>query len=113
LAKFQGKDVESHVATVLFDKYPGRWEVTVIPENQTALSFWQKTISHYMQEQYQCETKHIRPGQAQPYRVLFTFDTQLHKEGMSDEKQQNIPVPYNPDINFLTEKINAETLKYG
>lgn len=112
LAKFQGKGVGGHVAAALFDKHPGRWEVTVIPENQTALSFWRKTISHYMQEQYQCETKHIRPGQAQPYRVVFTFDTHK-KEEMCDEQQQNIPIPDHADINFLTQKINAETLQYG
>jgi predicted acetyltransferase len=75
LAKFQGKGVGSHVATALFDKHPGMWEVTVIPENRTALSFWRKTIANYTQEQYRCETKHIRPGQAQPYREVFTFDT--------------------------------------
>jgi predicted acetyltransferase len=84
LAKFQGKGVGSHVATALFDKHPGRWEVTVIPENQTALSFWRKTISHYMQEQYQCETKHIRPGQSQPCRVVFTFDTRLKIQSLPE-----------------------------
>lgn len=77
LAKFQGKGVGSHVATALFDQHPGMWEVTVIPENRMALSFWRKTIADYMQKQYQCETKHIRPGQAQPYRVVFTFDSRL------------------------------------
>src|SRR5262249_8615255 len=77
LAKFQGKGIGCYVASALFYQHPAMWEVTVIPENKTALLFWRKIIAHYTQEQYQCETKHIRPGQAQPYRVVFTFDTRL------------------------------------
>lgn len=111
LAKFQGKGVGNYVARALFDKHPGIWEVAMFPENHTALSFWRKTIANYMQGQYQCETKHIRPGQTQPYRVVFTFDTHT-KEEMSGE-QQNIPISDHADINFLTQKINAETLQYG
>jgi predicted acetyltransferase len=112
LAKFQGKGIGGYVATMMFDQHPGIWEVAMFPENHTALSFWRKTIADYTQEQYQCETKHIRPGQAQPYRVVFTFDTHT-KKGMSGEQQQNIPIPDHADINFLTQKINTETLQYG
>lgn len=98
LAKFQGKGVGSYVAQALFDKHPGSWEVTVIPENQTALSFWQKTISYYMQEQYQGETKHIRPGQAQPYRVVFTFDTRLKTQTLA---ATNLQLPQMTSLDHL------------
>lgn len=75
LAKFQSKGVGSYVAQAIWDQYPAIWEVPVIPENQSALKFWNKTIGHYMQNQYQLDTKLARPGQTQPYRIIFTFDT--------------------------------------
>lgn len=84
LAKFQGKGVGKYVAQALFDKHPGTWEVAMFPENQTGLSFWRKTIADYMQEQYHCETKHIRPGQAQPYRIVFSFDTRLKTQSLAE-----------------------------
>ena len=80
LAKFQSKGVGSYVAHAIWDRYPGIWEVPVIPENQSALKFWHKAIGHYMQNQYQASTKLARPGQVQPYRVIFTFNTQLRSQ---------------------------------
>lgn len=80
LAKFQGKGVGKYVAQTLFTQHPGVWEVTVMPENLSALTFWQKTISTYMQKDQCYEKKLIRPGQAQPFRMVFTFDTRLKLE---------------------------------
>ena len=44
LAKFQGKNVASIVAKLLFNDHPGKWSVAVMPENLKAVKFWQKAI---------------------------------------------------------------------
>ena len=80
LAKFQNKGIGSYVTKIIWDQHPGNWEVAVIPENRTALAFWQKTIAQYTQYDYQFETKLARKGQTQPYRVIFTFKTQLRSK---------------------------------
>ena len=47
VAKFQGHGIGAHVAEQLWKMHPGRWEVSVIPENKSALSYWRKTISKF------------------------------------------------------------------
>lgn len=118
LAKFQRKGVGRNIAKKIWDQHPGIWEVAVIPENRTALAFWHKAIGHYMLEHYQFETKLARKGQEQPYRVIFTFDTQLRAEKLipisNTPKITGLNVaPDHADIHFLTLKINEETPKYG
>lgn len=44
LKKFQNKKIGSKVAKEIFKNCPGRWTVSVMPENVRALNFWQKII---------------------------------------------------------------------
>ncbi len=86
LAKYQGKGIGCYVAQAIWDQHPGIWEVTVIPENQSALAFWHKAIGRYTQQHYQFETKLARPGRDQPYRVIFTFETRLKGQELPKSK---------------------------
>jgi predicted acetyltransferase len=44
LRKYRRVGVGSRAARVLFERWPGRWEVAVARYNQPALSFWRKAI---------------------------------------------------------------------
>ena len=44
LRKYRRIGVGSHAARVLFERWPGRWEVAVARYNKPALSFWRKAI---------------------------------------------------------------------
>ncbi len=100
LAKFQGKGVGKYVAQTIFTQHPGVWEVTIMPENSSALAFWQKTISAYMQQYHHYEKKLIRPGQAQPYRMVFNFDTRLKIQELTQSEPPTILdyiIDYHPE----------------
>jgi predicted acetyltransferase len=44
LRKYRRLGVGSRSAKILFERWPGRWEVGVAGYNKPALSFWQKAI---------------------------------------------------------------------
>lgn len=80
LGKFQGKGVGRQVAKQIWDKHPGAWLVTVIPENAPALAFWINAISEYTGGHYTQEIKTVTYDQHQPKRVFFTFDSVVKNE---------------------------------
>lgn len=45
LRKFRGEGVASSAAQELFRRFPGQWELMVIPQNKPAVSFWDKLIN--------------------------------------------------------------------
>lgn len=47
LAKFRQKEIGEKVAFMVFEKFPGKWEVTVMQENKIGLKFWEKVIDKY------------------------------------------------------------------
>lgn len=75
LTKFQGKGIGQKVAEEIWQKHPGKWEVSVIPENKPAYSFWKKTISKFTSDNYQEEVKLVDFDVHQPKRIIFSFDT--------------------------------------
>ncbi len=75
LAKFQHKGIGKQVAHEIWDMHPGNWEVSVLPENKSALSFWRRTIGAYTDGHYMCATKQITFDGQQPQRTIFAFDT--------------------------------------
>ena len=77
LAKFQGKKIAQYVAKQIWLKYPGKWEVSVIPENKPALAFWRKNISAITNGNYTEEIKIIDYDEGQPKRYIFNFDSYL------------------------------------
>lgn len=75
IARFQGKGIGKQVAQQIFDMYIGNWEVSVIPENKSALGFWEKTVSAYNKGNFEREIKTISYDEHQPHRVIFSFET--------------------------------------
>jgi predicted acetyltransferase len=45
--KFQGKGIASKVAYEIFQKFPGLWNVMVIPDNKPAHKFWSKALKGF------------------------------------------------------------------
>lgn len=78
LSKFQGKGVGGQVAHKIWNTYPGYWEVSIIPENKSALAFWRKIISVYTNKNYNEEIKTIKYDKNQPQRYFLTFNSSVH-----------------------------------
>lgn len=74
-AKFQGKNLGKQVAHQIWDKHPGLWEVSVIPENRPALHFWEVIINDYTGGNFIKEKKKIDYDKHQPERIIFSFDS--------------------------------------
>lgn len=65
-----GRGIGTAVANYCFQKFPGRWEIFVMPGNEGAYQFWRKTIKRYTHGHFFESTKIInnRP------RNIFEFD---------------------------------------
>ena len=81
LAKFQGKGVASQVAKQLWETHPGQWEVSVIPQNSHALTFWPKTIAVFTNHTYLHEIKNVDYDLEHPSRHIFTFNANSITKG--------------------------------
>lgn len=57
VGKFQRKGIGAKIATELFDRFPGLWEVAQLPENTPAIAFWKKVISQYTNGDYEDDTR--------------------------------------------------------
>lgn len=75
ISRFQNYGVGSIVANQIWNKHPGKWEVSIIPENSLAINFWEKVISNYTSNKFNRETKNIDYDEHQPQRIIFSFDT--------------------------------------
>jgi predicted acetyltransferase len=73
LAKFQGIGVGTAIAQTLFTLLSGTWEVSVIPQNTAAISFWKKVISRHTRGDFRCKTRRINFDPDQPLRIVFSF----------------------------------------
>lgn len=74
LAKFQGKGIASEIVKKIWAMHPGKWEVSVIPENKPALAFWRKNISYVTNEKYLGEVKTVDYDKDQPQRIIFNYE---------------------------------------
>src|SRR5207253_976235 len=68
LAKFQGKGIGARVAQEVWKMHPGHWEVSVIPENKSALAFWRRVISKFTAGNYAEVIKKVDYDEHQPKR---------------------------------------------
>ena len=73
LKRFQNKGVGRYVAGLCFDKFPGEWEVMVMPGNEGAYRFWRSVIKEYTKEKFQEYTKRIVKGHGEK-RNIFRFN---------------------------------------
>jgi predicted acetyltransferase len=76
--KFQQQGIGKKIAHQLWEQYPACWELSVIPENKSALFFWRDAIASFTQGRYAEEIKTIQQqGKPSKQRILFNFDTRL------------------------------------
>lgn len=78
IAKFQREGIATRVAHDIWKMHPGKWEVSVIPENKTALVFWEKVIRKFTHGSFIKQIKIVTHDVDQPRRVIFEFDTLEH-----------------------------------
>ena len=76
IAKFQGAEIATRVAKEIWNMHPGMWEVSVIPNNKSALKFWEKSISEFTYGAFNKQIKEVTYDEHCPRRIIFEFDTQ-------------------------------------
>lgn len=76
LAKFQRSGIGKSAAEKIWQLHPGKWELSVIPENTSALKFWENTISKFTANIFEKETKLIEFDKDQPKRIIFSFNSE-------------------------------------
>lgn len=47
LAPLARRGIGTRAARLAFDRFPGLWQVTQLPENRAAVAFWRRTIAAY------------------------------------------------------------------
>ncbi|WP_058515358.1 GNAT family N-acetyltransferase, partial [Legionella santicrucis] len=91
LARFQRQGIGQLVAHELWNTYPGRWEVSILPENKDGLLFWRKIISVYTNGKYSEIVKEIDYDLHQPKRIILNFETKIHEsQDLKQKASQNI-----------------------
>lgn len=76
LAKFQGHSIGQQSALQVLDQFSGIWEITVIPENKGALSFWRKVLTRYTGSHFAEEIKMVDYDLYNPKRIIFRFNSE-------------------------------------
>lgn len=74
LRLYKSRGLGKYIATLCFDKFPGIWEVMVMPENENAYRFWRNVIKSYTHNQFVEYTKGIERFNNES-RNLFKFSS--------------------------------------
>ena len=53
MRKYRMRGVGEQVARWVFDHHPGAWQVSQIPENKAAITFWRKVIGRYTHDNFE------------------------------------------------------------
>jgi len=53
MRKYRRQGIGEQVARIIFDQFPGDWQVGQITENTSAIIFWRKVISRYTHNNFQ------------------------------------------------------------
>lgn len=75
IAQYQNKGIGEQVVHQIWSMYQGLWEVSVIPENTSALAFWRKAISKFTDGQYLEEVKIVDCRDQKASRYILSFNT--------------------------------------
>jgi ribosomal-protein-alanine N-acetyltransferase len=78
LRKFQGKGLGRLAAYRCFNRFPGVWEVMVMPRNEGAYRFWRTIIKGYTHNQFSEVTRPITHLRKEP-KNIFKFDSRKLK----------------------------------
>ncbi|WP_115708823.1 GNAT family N-acetyltransferase [Legionella sainthelensi] len=108
LARFQRQGIGRLVAYDLWNTYPGRWEVSILPENKDGLSFWRKTISVYTEGKYSEIVKKIDYDPYQPKRIILNFETKISES--QDLKPKVSRITFVDQLSESLEKHMADDL---
>lgn len=73
IRRFQGRNIGHQIMAEVLTRHPGHWEVSVIPENNSALNFWRKTITKLTSNQFQETIMIVDYDPEQPERIIFSF----------------------------------------
>jgi predicted acetyltransferase len=79
IARFQGKGIASIVAQKTWKLFPGKWQISVIPENKKAIAFWEKNIKDFTEDTFNKQIIEVTYDRHQPERMLFSFDSLIKK----------------------------------
>ncbi|MGQ3889070.1 GNAT family N-acetyltransferase [Legionella sp. CNM-1927-20] len=108
LAKFQDKGIGRLVTSQIWQRHQGHWEVSVIPENKRALTFWRKCIAHYTHEQYEETIETINYDPHQPKRYIFRFNTTAHIQVEESSKHDNYKIQF---VDKLDEELEQQMVR--
>lgn len=101
LARYQGHGVGAIAAEKMWQLHPGKWEVCVIPENISALNFWESTIRKFTNHVYEKEIKQIDFDKDQPKRVIFSFVHENKPAGVSKNNKFTVVKAGSADIDAM------------
>lgn len=76
LRKFKNKGIGKCVAQECFKRFPGIWEVMVIPGNEGAYCFWRAIIKHYTNNTFDEYSRDIAHFNNTP-KNIFKFDSRV------------------------------------
>ncbi|ADG25502.1 TPA: GNAT family N-acetyltransferase [Legionella pneumophila] len=110
LAKFQGKGIGQSVAHQLWRTHPGEWEISVIPENIPALSFWRQAVMTYTLNQYKEQIKTVNYDIRQTQRIILSFNTQQQNKSCHSIPPKPITIDFVDSIPESLEKRMTEDL---
>ena len=53
MRKYRRQGIGKKVAGMVFDRFPGKWEVVQMGENQPAIQFWESVVAEYTQGEFE------------------------------------------------------------
>lgn len=112
LGQYQGEGIGKQAAEKIWQLHTGKWEVSVIPENQSALTFWENTIDKFTGFNFTKETKLIDFDRDQPKRIIFTFDSRQKYEQKPDCRKFTVARAQDSDIDFMNRLSRQKRLAY-
>ena len=76
MRKFKGRGVGRAVATMIFDRFRGPWEVMQLLDNRGAIRFWRKVIGTYTGGRY--DEAHRYSAYLEKEMNVISFDSRAH-----------------------------------
>lgn len=104
LAKYQGKGVGKQVAHELWNRFPGVWEVSVIPENKAGLVFWRHAIMSYTLGNHIEQMKTLKDESQSKQRIIFNFNTKEPNNVIQPNGEQEMHIAFLDHLDESLEK---------
>lgn len=108
-ARFQNKGIGKQVAQQIWQMHQGLWEVSALPENKSAITFWRNAINEFTRGNYQEEIKLAQIDHYEAERVIFEFNTQ---EYIQTNNNISIRFTNSDDIHAMVSLSHTKRLAY-